>query len=239
MGTEKIETEIRKIVPEAEIKRVDFTSTRKTGEFEKIYTDFCDRKIDILIGTQMITKGWDLPNVGLVGIIDADSLLNFPDFSANEKAFQSLMQVSGRTGRFQSRYPGKVIMQTYRPETPLFRMASESDYEAFYQNEIAEREALGYPPFAKLVKIIFQNEKKTEVEKNSEKAYNEIKSLSKKITAIKCYPPQNPLVSKIRGRYRKQIIIKLSKNEVPKSLAKILKNLGKGWIIDVDPISIA
>jgi primosomal protein N' (replication factor Y) len=238
-GTEKIETEIKKIAPEAKIKRVDLASTRKTGIFEKIYTDFCEGKIDILIGTQMITKGWDLPNVGLVGIIDADSLLGFPDFSANEKAFQNLVQVSGRTGRSGSRYPGKVILQTYRPETPVIQMAKELNYEKFYASEIDERESLGYPPFVKLIKLIFQDEKSYEVEKSSKKAYNEINDLAMKNKSVKCYPPQDPLVSKIRGRSRKQIIIKFTGLEIPENLSKIIKKLGKGWIIDIDPISLA
>lgn len=239
IGTEKIETEIKKIVPETKIKRVDFASTRKTGAFEKIYSDFYEGKIDILIGTQMITKGWDLPNVGLIGIIDADSLLGFPDFSANEKAFQNLVQVSGRTGRTSSRYSGKVIIQTFRPETSVIQMAKELDYEKFYTAEIAERKTLGYPPFVKLIKLIFQDEKSSEVEKSCEKAYNEIKDLAKKNKSVKCYPPQDPLVSKIRGRSRKQIIIKLIDSEISENLSKIIKKLGKGWIIDVDPISLS
>jgi primosomal protein N' (replication factor Y) len=237
LGTEKIEKEIKSIFPSARIKRVDAESMKKIIEHKKLYQDFSQGKIDILIGTQMITKGWDLPQVGLIGIISADSLFNIPDFASGERAFQNITQVIGRTGRMTSHWPGKAIIQTYNPDNFIIKSAAKTDFISFYQKEVKEREALKYPPFSRLIKLIFQNSNKQRIESETENIYQFLKKLELK--NIKISQPHDPLIPKIRGKFRKQLIIKISRDQkIPRQLAQSLKNLSADWIIDVDPISI-
>lgn len=239
LGTQKVEREIVKLFPEAIIKRVDFEAMKKTGEQEKLFKEFSEGKIDILIGTQMITKGWDLPKVGLVGIIDADSLLELPDFKTNERAFQNIVQAAGRTSRLKSKFTGKVIIQTYNPENVVIKVAAKMDFKQFYEKEIMDREALNYPPFGKIIKLIFQDINHEKVDKETMNVYREIKEATNNIKKYKLSEPFDPLVAKVRGRFRKQMVIKLINSaEINSSLHKILSKLGNGWIIDVDPVSM-
>ncbi len=237
VGTQQIEKEISKMFAGARLKRIDSETVRKSGEQEKIYLDFSEGKIDILIGTQMITKGWDLPNVSLIGIIDTDSLFNFPDFNAAERTFQHLAQIAGRAARTQSRVAGKVIMQTYHPEHPIIQAAVEMDYHKFYQSEITIRKSLFYPPFGQIIKIIKRDRDKNKVERETEKFYQVLQKNFDSSDIFASYP-QDPLVSKVGRNFQKQIIIKIKKADILKNLSPILRKLGKGWIIDVDPISI-
>jgi len=239
IGTQKVEKEILSSFSKALVKRIDTEAIRKTKIQESIYRDFSQRKIDILIGTRMITKGWDLPNLGLIGIIDADDLLKIPDFKTDEKAFQNIVQIAGRIGRMGSRFSGKAIIQTFNPENSVITLAAKMDYLSFYEKEIEERKTLSYPPFSRLIKLIFQNESKQKTERETEKIYDSLLKFYRKYPNIKISPPQNPLVPKIRGRYRKQIIIKNLKETLPQELKKILQNLPFGYIMDIDPISIA
>jgi len=233
LGTQKVEREIIDLFPNARIARIDSQSIKSANYQENVYKNFSEGKIDILIGTQMISKGWDLPNVALVGIIDADNLLSIPDFSGSSRFFQNIVQVSGRVSRPGAKFPGVVILQTYQPENRLIKIAAKRDWEKFFKLEIAERKSLGLPPFSKLIKLVFQDYsfKKTETETN--RAY----ILLKKIKNISISEPQDSYVSKIRGRFRKQIIVKYKK-EISPQLRKVLSGLGQGWIVDVDPISI-
>ena len=237
LGTEKIEKEINNIFPNAKIKRADAESLKKSKEHKKLYQDFSQGKIDILIGTQMITKGWDLPQVKLVGIISADSLFNIPDFTTSEKAFQNITQAIGRTGRIRSQWSGKAIIQTFNPENFIIKNAAKANYESFYEKEIEERETLKYPPFSRLIKIVFQNINKKRTESETEIIYQSLKALSLK--NIKISQPHNPLVPKIRERFRKQLIIKIINNQkITNQLERLLEKLSSDWIVDVDPISI-
>ncbi|MBU2028335.1 primosomal protein N', partial [Patescibacteria group bacterium] len=136
MGTQKVEREILDFFPGARILRADNQSAKKTGTLEKIYTEFSQGQADILIGTQMVSKGWDLPNVSVVGIMDADNLLSLPDFFAYEKAFQTMLQVAGRTNRPQSKFSDTVILQTFHPENTVFQMVAKRDYESFFQQKL-------------------------------------------------------------------------------------------------------
>lgn len=237
IGTQKVEREILHFFPGARIKRVDFEAMKKAGEAEKLYRDFSDKNIDIIIGTQMITKGWDLPNVALVGIIDADSLLAMPDFKTDEKAFQNIVQAAGRTNRLGSRFPGNVLIQTYNPENFVIRSAAEMDYAKFFEKEIEDRKILLYPPFSEIIKLTIQDYSRSLVEKEADNIHQKIKAFENKDIIVS--NPQDPMVNKIRGRFKKQIIIKLKNDKIPESLEKILINLGKGWSIDRDPISIS
>jgi primosomal protein N' (replication factor Y) (superfamily II helicase) len=233
LGTQKVEREITELFPDARIARIDSQSIKSAKYQEEIYKKFSENKIDILIGTQMISKGWDLPNVALVGIIDADNLLSIPDFSGSSRFFQNIVQVAGRVSRPGAKFPGVVILQTYQPENRLIKMAAERDWKNFFELEIAERKSLSLPPFSRLIKLVFQDY----IYKKSEAEASRVHSLLKAIKNINISEPQDSYVPKIRGRFRRQIIIKYKK-EIPPQLRKILNGLGQGWIVDIDPISI-
>jgi len=233
LGTQKVEKEIREFFPGARILRADTQEMKGKDAHEEAYRKFSNHEADIMIGTQMISKGWDLPNVALIGIIDADNMLTLPDFSAEEKAFDTLMQVAGRTSRPGAKYPGRVIIQTYHPENRLLRWVAEKNVEAFHEKELSERKPLNLPPFGRIVKLVFQDYKR-------EKASNEAKRVADillEIEGIRVSESQESFVPKVRGRFRSQIIIKFEK-EMPEALKRTLGALPSGWIIDVDPISL-
>jgi len=173
--------------------------------------------------------------VVFVGIIDADNMLSFPDFSSQERAFQNMVQVAGRTNRPHSKYGGTTIIQTFQPENPIIKLVQEINYPSFWEKEIQERKALNFPPFVRMIKLIFQSYDFQETQRETQRIFFELK----KISSISLTEPFSPLVNKIRGRYRKQIIIKIKKDTLPEILGKNLKKLKNGWIIDVDPISIS
>lgn len=237
IGTQKVESEIKKMFSEARIARADNQTMKKSGSHKNLYEDFAAGKYNILIGTQIISKGWDLPRVSLIGIIDADNMLSVPDFSVTERAFQTIIQVSGRTGRPEAKFPGKVVIQTYHPESNFFKMISEMDLENLYAQEISSRKALDLPPFGKLIKLIFQDYSLKKIEAEMKKVAQSLKD--KEYDGIAVSDPHDPLVSKIRGRFRKQIILKIKiGKEIPEEISNILKSLPAGWLIDVDPITI-
>ena len=235
LGTQKVKKEIIRLFPSAKIVLADSNASFRKNFSENIYKDFSAGEADILIGTQMISKGWDLPEVVFVGIIDADNMLSFPDFSSQERAFQNMVQVAGRTNRPHSKYEGTTIIQTFQPENPIIKLVQEINYPSFWEKEIQERKALNFPPFVRMIKLIFQSYDFQETQRETQRIFFELK----KISSISLTEPFSPLVNKIRGRYRKQIIIKIKKDILPKILEKNLKNLKNGWIIDVDPISIS
>jgi primosomal protein N' (replication factor Y) len=151
-GTERLEEEVRTRVPEARIARLDRDTAQRRGHAERVLRELRARRIDVLIGTQIVAKGHDFPGVSLVGVVLADVGLHLPDFRAAERTFQLLTQVAGRAGR--DRAPGRVIVQTYAPGHPAIRPVRDHDYEAFYAEELGQRAALGYPPFGRLVQAL-------------------------------------------------------------------------------------
>lgn len=157
LGTEGLEAVVKKFFPNAAIDRLDSDTTKLKGDFDKIYRRMSQGETDILIGTKMIAKGWDFPRVTLTGIVAADLTLNFPDFRAAEHTFQSITQVSGRCGRGNS--PGKVVMQTYRPEEKVLQLGAAQDYQSFFQWEIENRQKYGYPPYSQSLRIVFTTPK--------------------------------------------------------------------------------
>lgn len=238
-GTQRVEKEILNFFPQAKILRADSQTTQRKNTLEKIYEKFSSGQADILIGTQMVSKGWDLPKVSLVGIMDSDNLLSLPDFFAFERAFQTIFQVSGRTNRPHSQRPGKVIIQTFHPENFIFQLAIQRDYVGFFKKEIEERKEIGLPPFGRIVKLTYQDYSLQKVQKEGEKMFALLEK--RKDPKIKIFAPQSPLLEKIRGRFRKQIIIRLKGGQTEFSqfyLKNIFQNLPKGWAIDVDPISL-
>ncbi|MEG1496099.1 MAG: primosomal protein N' [Clostridiales bacterium] len=157
LGTDGLEKVVRQHFPQGKIARLDSDSTRLKGEFDAIYKKVKNGEIDILLGTKMVAKGWDFPNITLIGIIAADLTLNFPDFRAEEHTFQSITQVAGRCGRGEAM--GKVILQTYRPDEKVLKLAANQDYPCFFAWEQKKRETYGYPPYCEIIKVIFTTPK--------------------------------------------------------------------------------
>lgn len=235
-GTQKIESEIRQFFPKARVKRMDADSVKK--DHTNIYEDFKNKNFDILIGTQMIAKGWDLPDVDLVGIVSADNMLNLPDFRASEHAFSLITQVSGRTGRGKNR--GVVILQTYNPDSPILQMAARHDYEAFYEYELPKRKELFYPPFSHLIHLTFSNKDLKKCEEESDLLSKEItQKIIKDSDKIVMVGPSPCFLPKLNNLYRYQIIIKVAPSENLVSVArKVVKYTGVKWKIDINPVGI-
>jgi primosomal protein N' (replication factor Y) len=240
LGTQKIQKELEKISPGAKTRIADSETMRSTRSQEKLWKDFSTKKIDVLIGTQMIIKNWDLPNVGLSAIIDADNLFSFPDYLTDEKALANISQAMGRTGRTESKIQGKSIIQTFHEENPVIQFAKNQQYEKFFEEEIENRQALNYPPFCHIIKLIYQDTDPDEAQKEVEMTYKQLLDATTENKHIKIYPPGDALVSKIRGKHRKQIIIKTKKYPpLSKDILNVFEKLKSGWIIDVDPISVS
>ena len=231
---------MKNIFPKSNVTIIDQRISRRKTGIENIFQEFKNGKINILIGTQMAIKGWNLPNVSLIGIIDADNLLHWPDFSANEKAYQNIVQAIGRLGRPGSLMKGKAIIQTFHPKNYIFQSAADLNYANFYQQEIMERKELKYPPFSRLIKITSRDDSLKRLKNASDKIYKNLKIINSNYKDISISPFTDPLVSKIRGVYQKQSLIKLfnAEGRLPAPLAKELFSLPPRWTIDVDPVSI-
>ncbi|AGB40846.1 primosomal protein N'' [Halobacteroides halobius DSM 5150] len=244
VGTEKVERALQEIFPEANIARMDRDTTTKKGAYQRILSSFSAGEIDILVGTQMIAKGHDYPNVTLVGVITADTALNLPDFRASERTFQLLAQVAGRTGRGAK--AGQVIIQSYTPEHYSIQQAKEHDYQSFYEQEIIFREEMEYPPVTHLINIIVSDKSEDKTIKVAQRL-GEIINAKLKDTADKQLlgPVQAPL-SKIRGEYRWQLLLKGRNLEELRQLNQMslqeleeVKELKSVKIsIDIDPIGV-
>ena len=207
-GTEKIEEKIAQLFPEAKIARLDLDSTRSKAAYQKIITDFEKQRTHILVGTQMVTKGLDFDRVSVVGILEADTMLSFPDFRAFERAFQMMAQVSGRAGRKE--LPGKVIIQTYQPWHPALKFVIGNDYKAMYENQIEERKKYRYPPVFRLIKITVKHSQLDLVNKAAaELAYELRKHFPKQVLG-----PEFPLIERLQNQFLKEIWIKFSKNSL-------------------------
>ncbi|AFS78693.1 primosome assembly protein PriA [Gottschalkia acidurici 9a] len=230
IGTQRVEELVKKSFPSAKVARMDVDTTTRKGSHERILNKFKNGQIDILIGTQMISKGLDFPNVTLVGIIAADTSLNLPDFKASERTFQLLTQVGGRAGRGE--LEGKVILQTYEPDHYSIKAAQKHNYIEFFNEEIGIRKAFEYPPFISLINIIISSKNENEVFKASNKVFHEIRDeIHKRLSTFShknILGPNQSLIYKIRDRYRWQILIKCSQEE----LKKIKKIIEKVCIID-------
>src|SRR5277367_5294016 len=150
-GTEKVEDELSMLLPEAKIARMDLDTTRSRNSLQNILNDLEEKKIDILVGTQMVAKGLDFADVTVIGVINADSLLKFPDYRANERSYQMLAQVSGRAGRRGKQ--GKVVIQTYDPKHRVIKQVIENDYTDLYMTEMEERRSFKYPPFYRIINL--------------------------------------------------------------------------------------
>jgi primosomal protein N' (replication factor Y) len=213
-GTEKIEEELPIFFPNAKIARMDLDTTRTKYAFQKLINDIEEGNIDILVGTQMITKGLDFENIALVCILNADNMLSFPDFRAFEHSFQLMAQVSGRAGRKNKR--GKVIIQTFSPQHPVFQYVINNDYNSMYDNEIIHRQKFKYPPFYRLIEITLKNKDMQLLNKVA----NKFALLLQQSLENNILGPEYPIIPKIRNEYLKNIIIKINKN-YPQSKTKL------------------
>ena len=235
-GIERIEEELKKYFDVPMIK-VDSELSRNKDYFSRIYKDFSDKKYSILIGTQIIAKGLHFPNVTLVGVINSDIILNFPDFRSGEKTFQLLTQVSGRAGRGDKK--GKVIIQTYEPENNVIKDSKEENYDLFYEKEISSRKIFSYPPFSKILNIGFSSEDEARLLDISKKFYDEIKSQD-----IESYGPMPSMVYKVQKRFRMNIFVKGSKKKIDKFKLFLKKKLNEfndikvRIVVDIDPINM-
>ena len=210
-GTEKIEETIRKLFPDRTADRLDLDSVKKKGELKKKLKDFEKGRTDILIGTQLIAKGLDFKNVGLVGIVSADVSLNIPDFRSPERAFQLITQAAGRAGRGDDE--GHVIIQTYSPEHYAIVMAAEHDYGQFFEAEEKFRRYMMYPPYSDLFQIVFTSRSQEAAREGAEKWHSRIGELLPEADKSNLFPPQEAYMSKIRDTYRYSLVIKCPKGK--------------------------
>jgi primosomal protein N' (replication factor Y) len=215
-GTEKIEEDLKILFPQARIERMDLDTTRSKNAFEKIISNLESRKTDILIGTQMITKGLDFEHVSVAGILDADSLANFPDFRAHERTFQLICQVGGRAGRRNSR--GRVVIQTSQPLNPLFSYISKNDYKALFQMQMEERKLFRYPPWYRLIKLIIKHKKVDIVNKVASHLAEKLRSFP----VWTVLGPEYPLIPRMQSLYNKEIWLKTGRDIAPAKAKSII-----------------
>lgn len=233
-GTEQVERALKSLFPKARTLRWDRDTTRQKGGHAQIMDAFRMHEADVLVGTQMLAKGLDLPLVTLVGIVLADMGLNFPDYRTNERTFQILTQVAGRAGR--SPLGGNVILQTFQPEHFVMQAAAGHDYRAFYRQEIAHRRELGYPPFSKLVRLETRSLKAAEAEERAKKLARKIRGWLEEedYRATEMVGPVPCFFERVRGKYRWQIILR-----GPNPAAMLKSRMpGNEWKVEVGPVSV-
>lgn len=218
-GTERIEDDLSIIFPNAKVARMDLDSTAQKNRYMEIINDFQDRRIDILVGTQMVTKGLDFDNVSVVGIVSADNLIFFPDFRAYERAFQQMTQVSGRAGRHG--HQGKVIIQTYNPYHQAIRDVIDNNYLSMYNSQIVERRVFRYPPYFRLIDITLKHR---DVETLNDAAARFAAQL-RGVFAQRVIGPEYPSISRIRGLYLKKIIIRFDRTEAIAEAKRIILDI--------------
>lgn len=205
-GTEQVEDTLAAIFPEARIARMDTDTTRSKNAYQQIISDFEEHKTDILVGTQMVTKGLDFDRVSVVGILNADALISFPDFRAFERAFQLLSQVSGRAGRKE--VPGKVVIQTFQPNHPALKYVESNDFAAMYTSQIAERQLFRLPPITRMVKITLKHPE----EQTVLAAAIQLQGMLREVFAGNVMGPAVPLVSRIQNYYLQDFWIKMNRD---------------------------
>ena len=240
-GTEKIEDEIRQIFPDARVSRMDLDTTRSKKSYEKIISDFEQHKVDILIGTQMVSKGLDFESVSLVGILNADNMLNFPDFRAHERAYQLMAQVSGRAGRKNKR--GTVILQTTTSEHAIISQVIRNDYQAMFTAQCEERKLFRYPPFFRMIQIVIRHRDPNILNQASARMAADLRA----VFGNRVLGPNIPVVSRIQNMYIKHILLKFEVEASAEKAKEILRQITNQiisepkfkalWInLDVDPM---
>ena len=241
-GTEKVENELMVHFPDISVKRMDHDTMRKKDSFSKVISDMQLGNIDVLVGTQMVTKGLDFDNITLVGILHADALFSFPDFRAGEKAFQLLTQVSGRAGRKVEH--SEVIIQTYDPENWIIEKVLNYDFPSFASSELGERKQFKYPPFYRIIHLTIKHKKRGVTRESSQLLAHMLrKELGKRILG-----PAEPQIARINNIYNMNIMIKMEKDsrqisQIKRFLLHAIKELkskqgfsGVRVNVDIDPL---
>jgi len=244
VGTQKIEQYIKELYPNYVVERIDSDILTKKGEHIRLLEKFQNKEIDILVGTQMIAKGLDNPNVTLVGVISADASFNLPDFRASERGFQLLTQVAGRAGRGE--FQGKVFFQTYNPDYYALASAKSQNYTEFYEKEIISREEFDYPPFSKIIRLILSSENNFRAEKSAQEIALRLNTMSEKLgisERIEVLGPTPCVIERLNNKYRFQILIKNKMEDkghqfVSSFLSKIIMPKDIKLAVDVDPLDI-
>jgi primosomal protein N' (replication factor Y) len=240
MGSERVEEELHQAFPTARVARLDRDTVTGKRQYETVLHDFREGHYDILVGTQMIAKGHDIPNVTLVGVVSADIGLGMPDFRAAERTFQLLTQVAGRAGR--GSVPGMVLMQTINPDHYAIRMAAMHDYHAFYEKELTFRRMMHYPPFSAMANVLVRSEKRDAAMRMSADLGGLMQGPLEK---LKVLGPAEAPVPRLKNEYRYQFLIKAASR---KALNELLQRIrayavehkwnATALVIDVDPLSL-
>ena len=247
VGTERVESEVRRLWPGARVARLDRDTAPHSGKALEVLGDFAAGELDILVGTQMITKGHHFPGVTLVGVIAADQGLFFPEYHAGERTFQLMAQVAGRAGR--GGVPGKVLIQTYQPEHYIFQTVKEQDYQEFFVRELESRREMGYPPFTRLALVRlsgpFQETVAQQANKLAEALRRTVRQDPELAYRLRVLGPAPAGLAKLKGRFRWQILIK-SYGRPP--LLALLNHLRQSWApppkskvdltLDIDPANL-
>ncbi|MEF8843928.1 MAG: primosomal protein N' [Bacteroidales bacterium] len=218
-GTEKVEDEIPLFLPDARVKRMDLDSTRSRNAYENIIASFENHEIDILVGTQMVSKGLDFDNVSVVGILNADNMLNFPDFRAFERSYHLMAQVSGRAGRKKKQ--GRVVIQTSQPNHSIIKNVLENDFYGMYQSQLRERKEFMYPPYYRLVKILLKHRNREVLNDASELLKKELQ----KMFGYRVLGPQDPLIGRVQNYHLKHVIIKIEKEKSPSKSKELIRKI--------------
>jgi primosomal protein N' (replication factor Y) len=235
LGTQRVEDTVKMMFPQAQTIRWDWDTTQQRGSHDIFLQHFMQGRANVMIGTQMVAKGLDLPLVTLVGVISADTALHLPDFRAAERTFQLLMQVAGRAGR--SPLGGRVIVQSYTPDQVPIEAAANHDYAGFYQMELAFRQEQGYPPFKRVALLLYNGP-------GPERSHQEAQKLARRLRlhverlglpAVKVIGPTPSYVRRVGSQYRWHILVRAAD---PAAVIRPLLPLPQGWRIDVDPVTL-
>jgi len=221
-GTERIAEELHKEFGDYRVARMDLDTTRNKDAYQEIIEEFAAQETDILVGTQMVSKGLDFGKVNTVGVINADTLLNFPDFRSNERAFNMLEQVAGRAGRREEK--GTVIIQTTQPDSPVLRFVRAHDFLSFYNEEIAERERYAYPPFTKVINIYIKNKDAIAVDKAAVLLTKRLRD----VFGERVLGPEKPFVSRVALWYLQSIMLKVEAGASMKKVKDLLRHIHAG-----------
>jgi primosomal protein N' (replication factor Y) len=245
LGTQRVEEELAKKFPKVRYARVDSDTMRNSRDYEKILSRFAAREIDLLLGTQMIAKGLDYPNVTLVGVISGDTALALPDFRAAERTFQLITQVAGRAGRGDA--PGRVVVQTFLPDDPAIRFATQQDFPGFASRELASRREVGLPPYSRMARLVLRDQDITALNELGDALKGDIAALANQLPggrdALKVDGPMPCAVARIAGYYRAQIVLYASDSRPIQQVLGAMREKGAlaksdRIAVDIDPVSL-
>jgi primosomal protein N' (replication factor Y) len=246
LGTQRVEEEMAKKFPDITFARVDSDSMHSAKDYENLLGRFARNEIQVMLGTQMIAKGLDYPNVTLVGVISGDTSLSLPDFRAAERTFQLITQVAGRAGRGDN--PGRVVLQTFMPEDPTIQAALRQDFVGFAQSELQSRRDVGLPPFARMVRIVLRDQDQDVLHKKSEELGAKVGEAVASVTdgtgaGILAKGPMPCAINRIAGYYRNQIVLQSPRAELLQRVLGLLREAGHlatsdRIAVDVDPVSL-